>query len=126
MDIEKTTDPGIIRLKLKQEIQTLRDARREDRMEFYAESQRAATAYNDLAAKHNQMVVTAGKAIDLAAVLAACLGGVSAFALLLAIAAWFEGTVPLRALVLSACIGLGTAGVIHTLISDALWREKAE
>ncbi len=126
MDIEKTTDPGIIRLKLKQEIQALRDARREDRLEFMEESQRMTREFNDLASRHNQMVVTAGKAIDLASVLAACLGGVSAFALLLAIAAWFEGTVPLRALVLSACIGLGAAGVIHTLISDALWREKGE
>jgi hypothetical protein len=25
-----------------------------------------------------------------------------------------------------ACIGLGASGVIHTLISDALWREKGE
>lgn len=126
MDIEKTTDPGVIKLKLQQEVKALRDARREDRLEFMEESQRMTREFNDLASRHNEMVDKAGKAIDLASVLAACLGGVSAFALLLAIAVWFEGTVPLRALVLSACIGLGASGVIHTLISDALWREKGE
>jgi hypothetical protein len=124
--MEEKTDPGIIKLKLQQEVKALRDARREDRMEFYAESQRMNQDYNDLAARHNEMVVTADNAIKLAATLGSCLAGAASFALLLAVTAWLEGTIPLRAGVMGLMVGGGVAAVFHTLLSDALWRKENE
>jgi hypothetical protein len=126
MEIEKDTDPGVIKLKMRQEIQALRDARREERLEFMEESQRANKAYNDLALKHNEMVVTAANAIKLAATLGSCLAGAATFALLLVVTAWLEGTVPLRAGVMGLMVGGGIGAIMHTLLSDALWREENE
>jgi len=126
MDIEKTTDPGIIRLKLKQEIQALRDSRREDRLEFMEESQRMTREFNDLASRHNELVGKASDAVKLAATLASCLAAATTFALLLVVTAWLEGTVPLRAVVMGIMIAAGVGFVVHTLIDQAFWEKEQE
>ena len=124
---DRNTDPGIIKLKLKEEIKNLREARRADRIEFVEQSQRQNREFNDLARRHNDLVAKADDAIKLAATLGSCLAGLAAFSILLIVTAWLEGTIPLRAGVMS-CIVAGCVGfVVHTLVDKALWvDEEAE
>ena len=82
---DKATDPGIIKLKLKEEIRNLRDGRRADQIEFMEESQRKTQDYNNLAHLHNEMLLKADKAVKLAATLGSCLAALAAFSALLVI-----------------------------------------
>ena len=123
---DKATDPGIIKLKLKEEIRNLRDSRRADQIEFMEESQRLTREYNDLALQHNEMVDKADKAVKLAATLGSCLAGLAAFSLLLIITAWLEGTVPLRVGVMSSLIAFAVGFVVHTVIDGAFWSGEDE
>ena len=123
---DKATDPGIVKLKLRQEIQNLRDSRRADRIEFMEESQRKTQDYNNLAHLHNEMLLKADKAVKLAATLGSCLAGLAAFSLLLIITAWLEGTVPLRVGVMSSLIAFAVGFVVHTVIDGAFWSGEDE
>lgn len=120
---DKATDPGIIKLKLRQEIQNLRDARREDHIEFAAESRRKTEDYNALASMHNEMLDKADKAVKLASTLGSCLAALAVFSGLLIVTAWLEGTVPLRVGVMSSLIAVAVGFVVHTVIDGAFWDE---
>ena len=124
--MEDRTDPGIVKLKLQQEIQALRDARREDRLEFMEESQRMTREFNDLASRHNELVSKASDAVKLAATLASCLAAAATFALLLVVTEWLEGTVPLRAVVMGIMVSCGIGAIMNTLIDQAFWEKEQE
>ena len=121
---DKATDPGIIKLKLKEEIRNLRDGRRADQIEFMEESQRKTQDYNNLAHLHNEMLLKADKAVKLAATLGSCLAALAAFSALLVITAWLEGTVPLRAGVMGAGIAVAVGFMVHMLVDKAFWPEE--
>ncbi len=121
---DRNTDPGIIKLKLKEEVKNLRDARRADRIEFMEESQRQTQAYNTLASMHNEMLDKADKAVKLAATLGSCLAGLATLSTLLVVTAWLEGTVPLRAGVMSAILAAGVGFLVHTLVDKAFWGDE--
>lgn len=123
---DRTTDPGIIKLKLKEEIRNLRDARRADRIEFMEESQRQTRSYNELAAAHNELVEIADRESKKSILLGALLSAAVANCSLLTLTAWIDGELPLRVLVMSALLSACVGAIHHTVATASLWDEDAE
>ena len=123
---DRTTDPGIIRIKLHQEIQNLRDARRADRIEFMEESQRQTRSYNELAAAHNEMVEIADREAKKSAFRGMLLSAAITHSSLLMITSWIDGTITLQAVVLTTLFSACVAGIHHTVASSSIWDDGDE
>ncbi len=119
MENEKT-DPGIIKAKLIQEVKALREARREDRLEFAAESQRQNREYNDLISQHNDLVSEVVEAKDQILLLSSFLCGAISLSAMLIATALVEENIPLRVVVLATLISICVGFLVHTVASTEI------
>ena len=115
MDNNEKTDPGVIKIKLQQEVKALREARRDDKLEFVEESQRQNRSYNELVAQHNDLVSEAVEAKDRVRLLTCWLCGTILLSALLVATALAEGTIPLRVVVLSTLLSVTVGFLVHTV-----------
>jgi hypothetical protein len=119
MENEKT-DPGIIKAKLIQEVKALREARREDRLEFAAESQRKNREYNELIGQHNDLVSEVVEAKDQILLLSSFLCGAISLSAMLIATALVEENIPLRVVVLATLISICVGFLVHTVASTEI------
>jgi hypothetical protein len=123
---DRITDPGVIRIKLNQEIKNLRDARRADRIEFMEESQRKTREYNELAAAHNEMVEIADREAKKSAFRGMLLSATITHSAMMMATAAIDGTISLQAVVLTTLLSACVAGIHHTLTSSSIWDDGDE
>jgi len=124
---DKATDPGIVKLKLKQEVTHLRDALRETRFEAVDVASRHSRELNELAAKHNELVELADREAKKSAFRGMLLSATITHSSLLMVTSWIDGTITLQAVVLTTLFSACVAGIHHTMaMATSIWDGEDE